>query len=933
MNDEHRKRQKTGSADQDTIGQEQLETTEWIEQLNAAASGALQGSNATVKSTSHQEESSIDLTAKKGVRRGSSTNLSAGGGSLDGSSTCSSGLVNGDVPLGEDILQPARSNGTARTPPKKMLRVRSDGKLRSPKVKPPAQDAKPKRGRKSAKAGTVAKMLVATIKYGTDAQSRSRLGRRIAHTLSGTVSNSSPGKSILNRPSEPPKPTHPFFLGGSKRDQCQQDITQSKDAKESVIRDHPTTPKRGAISPLKARVTSKPPGIPGRSAGMFGLGTNTLSSGHARVSQSLGAMEPLWPPEGMVHVRQDCKPDETSLPSPYIYHTSKARRKMKEAEIHIPKEEQILTRYVDTVQAYQSNSEVSRRVHSREWREFRRPLRRILTGRELQQAVRGRISSKLPTSYSNATGRRDGGRSSIPQMPYNALHPAIHHVFKEIATSLTAFDRYECETQDWAHKYAPACADQVLQAGREVFILRDWLRALTVNSVGFQLGDTSKVKGSSVSSRKATTKRKRRKAEELDGFVLTSGDEANEMCLITDSEDNHPASSTLKKSVVRGRCTANPGSGERVMNAVVISGPHGCGKTAAVHAVARELGFEVFEINAGSRRSGRDILDKVGDMTRNHLVKHAHSDQDADVNEEAENTDLLNEKLKQDLDSGRQGTMNSFFKSKGAPKKSPSKKKLKSQKPVSKQEPPRKHQSQKQSLILLEEVDVLFDEDKTFWATTLELLVQCKRPVIMTCTNESLIPLEDMILHAILRFTHPPEQLATDYLILVACNEGHLLSRDAVIQLYKSKGFDLRASITELNFFCQMAIGDTKGGLEWMLINSPSTNSNDQNQEPLRVISEGTYQTGMSWLSSQIQIPLAQCSVDQETEMLSEAWYGWGLDIGACEAYISPLTTQGTSRTLALQQLQFLDQVAENISVADTFPGRIPQSPDMVSEK
>lgn len=936
MNDRRRKRQRTESPDRKSPVLDQVETNGWVDQLNAAAFGALLGSNATYGSTSDQGEGRIGRTAGyRGRRASNGSNLPVSGRSRNGSATDSSHPVNADMHLAEENSSPSGANlteKTAKTPPKKMLRVRPDGRLGSPKARAPAQDTKPKRGRKSAKAETAPKTLVASIAYGTDAQSRSFVGCEVERILSGTASNPSPAKSVPKRPPELPKPTHPFFLGGPKRDDYQEESIPSIDDKEAGPGDRPITPKRKVVSPTNARVTSKPQGISESSARVFGLEDNTLRSSHARLSRFPGAMEPLWPPEGMVHVRQDYESAETSLPTAHVSHAPKARRKMKNVEVRIPKEEQILMPYIDIIQTYRNDDEVSRKVHSREWREFRRPLRRIVTGRELQQAIRRQIASKLPTPYQDTTDEQDEDELGNLQIAQSTPHPAVQHVYNEVATSLTAFDNFDCETQDWVHKYAPVYADQVLQAGREVLILRDWLKTLAIHSVDFRACVTSKTRDSSISSRRATTKRKKKIADELGGFVLSSDEEANEMNQVTDSEDRQPKNSMMKKSVMRSKDAGDPGNGERVANAVVISGPHGCGKTAAVHAVAREIGFEVFEINGGSRRSGRDILDKVGDMTRNHLVKHAHSDQGADAREEAETMNLLSEKLKQDLDSGRQGTVNSFFKSKGAPKKSPSKRKPKVQNLSPKKNPPRKQHSQKQSLILLEEVDVLFDEDKTFWVTTLELLVQSKRPIIMTCTDESLLPLEDMVLYAILRFTPPPEQLATDYLLLVACNDGHLLPRDAVSNLYKSKGSDLRASMTELNFYCQMAIGDTKGGLEWMLIKSPSTNSSDRNQEPLRVVSEGTYQTGMGWLSGEDQTFLAERSMDQETEMLSEAWYGWGLDVGTCEAYVLPSATQEEpARKLTLQQLQALDQVAETLSAVDTFPGRIPLTPDMVS--
>ena len=911
-----------------------METNGWIEQLNAAASGALLEPNATPRS----DQPSIGRKSREDETRGGiGSNLPITHRSRNGSPTDLPPPGKADMPSVEVTSQPSGpslSGSPKKTPQKKMLRVRPDGRLGSPRAKDPAQNAKPQRGRKSVKAGTGPKTLLASIRYGTDAQSRASVGRNIANIFLGTASNLSHIKSTPSNPPEPAKRTHPFFLGGTKSDQRQKELVRGSDDKESGPGDHgenSVTTKKRVVSPSKARVTSKPPGVSENSTSVFELGGNTFRADRERTSRIPGALEALWPPEGMVHVRGNFDLAEIHFPTPFISLVSKGRCKRKEAEVRIPKEEQTLMPYVDVVQAYQNVDEVSRTIHARECIEFRRPLRRIMAGHGLQEAVRRQLASKLPTPYQDETNIQDGDELGNPQMNQSPVHSAVRHVYKEIATSLTAFDRFECETQDWVHKYTPACADQVLQQGREALILRDWIRALTINSVDFRAIHAPKTRESSVSSRKATTKRKRRRAEELDGFVLSSDEEANELCQVTDSELPISSSSMLRKSAFRSRAAGRTGNSEQLTNAVVISGPHGCGKTAAVHAVARELGFEVFEINPGSRRSGKDILDKVGDMTRNHLVKHTHSDKGAVVKEDAETMNLSSEKMKHDLDSGRQGTMNSFFKLKETPKKSPSKRKGKSEKQTAQNIPLRKHQNQKQSLILLEEVDVLFDEDKAFWATTLELLVQSKRPVIMTCADESMLPLDDMDLHAILRFTHAPEQLAIDYLLLVACNEGHLLSRGAVLSLYKSKGSDLRASMTELNFFCQMAVGDTKGGLEWMLSKPSSKGSVKQKREQLRVVSEGTYQTGMGWLTGERQTSSVEQTLDQEVEIYSEAWHEWGVDVAVCEAYVSQSNPQQEqSRTLALQGLQALDQNTEAFSAADILPGRIPSVPDLV---
>lgn len=58
----------------------------------------------------------------------------------------------------------------------------------------------------------------------------------------------------------------------------------------------------------------------------------------------------------------------------------------------------------------------------------------------------------------------------------------------------------------------------------------------------------------------------------------------------------------------------------RLCNTVLITGPTGVGKTAAVYACAQELGFKIFEVNASSQRSGRQILSQLKEATQSHQV-------------------------------------------------------------------------------------------------------------------------------------------------------------------------------------------------------------------------------------------------------------------------------------------------------------------------
>lgn len=45
-----------------------------------------------------------------------------------------------------------------------------------------------------------------------------------------------------------------------------------------------------------------------------------------------------------------------------------------------------------------------------------------------------------------------------------------------------------------------------------------------------------------------------------------------------------------------------------------------------------------------------------------------------------------------------------------------------------------------QSLILLEEVDILYKDDVNFWPTVVDIIRDCKRPVIMTCNGTLTMP-------------------------------------------------------------------------------------------------------------------------------------------------------------------------------------------------
>lgn len=116
-----------------------------------------------------------------------------------------------------------------------------------------------------------------------------------------------------------------------------------------------------------------------------------------------------------------------------------------------------------------------------------------------------------------------------------------------------------------------------------------------------------------------------------------------------------------------------PSFSRRLANSILLHGPSGSGKTAAVHAAANELNWEIFEVNPG-----------MGRRTGAQLLE------------------LVG-------DVGKNHTLS------GAEQK----------------------HSLRQSVILLEEVDILYEEDKGFWAGVVALIAESRRPVVMTCNGET----------------------------------------------------------------------------------------------------------------------------------------------------------------------------------------------------
>lgn len=820
------------------------------------------------------------------------------------------------VPL-EPTLVPSGQSATAPPPqsepakPKKMLVFNpKSGTLGSP-PKPKAPSLKPGLGTKPPKGrGAKQGSLIVCVRYGEglEEEARVRVGSRINAILAEPSriktdlpeaqikSDAAPeqatqpaSRTVEIREPKSSRPPHPFFMGKSQRAEL---AAESKECQTTPPA--PSSPKRprgGTFDGPRAPSTNQP---------TFGIKHSGL--------KVPGARHPAWPWKGTAHVgRDDVGPLGSGMADLEL-----PLRKSKGNATAIGEKESVVSELASSLNIPAIIAEV-RNINTDDFLpppiELRLPRKHCESGRKLQQRVRGHLRT-LSSS------------------------PSMAHFFDSIKTSLSAHDRSQCESLSWAQKFAPASAAEVLQAGREMGLLRDWLVSLKVQAV-----DTGAADGSAPSGKNGSKDgKKKRKRNKLDGFVVSSDDEADEMGQLSESEGELSLTNrywATKKTVVRGGDGSHKGAKDapRLRNAVVISGPYGCGKSAAVYALAKELGFEVFEISPSSRRSGKDIVEKIGDMTRNHQVQQQQSGASASPRDGKDNSLSTEEQVAAEVKSGKQATMNSFFKPKPVAKAKPIKRQPEVQKA-----PPAEHaearkaapKSQKQSLILLEEVDILYEEDKQFWSTVIGLMAQSKRPFIMTCNNEALVPLQTLSLHGIFRFSAPPVDLAVDRLLIMAAREGHALTRRAVESLYESRGRDLRASITELNYWCQLGVGDRRGGFDWFYLRWPRGIDLDENGDVIRVISEGTYEDGMGWLSRDPESGRGSAPLVREADLLQQSWDNCGLDLGSwqdfseMESWAKEVSDMADTSARRLEALDAYDSFADAMSLADLSASMAP---------
>ena len=351
-------------------------------------------------------------------------------------------------------------------------------------------------------------------------------------------------------------------------------------------------------------------------------------------------------------------------------------------------------------------------------------------------AARGTLRTRLAALKTRAVARC-GANTTLDQTSNTTLGPA--------ASSGSM----------WTDAYRPNATEQLVCDGGAKNGVRDWLGAWSAQIFATDAGVSKPTRDLPKKGGK-----RRRKAKGSDD---ESSDEE------WDEDDDEMARATYAPLVSKKGIPAN---------GLLLCGPVGSGKTAAVYAAAEEFGFKVLEVNPSRKRSGLEVLNQFGEATQSRRIGGG------------------DEQKKPAASTGIGGFFGkkqpSGSQQRAAPKDTQSK------------------DAAKNTLILFEEVDVLRGEDRGFMAALAQLVAGAKRPIVLTSNAHSLPSLVDAPLPtgtsgdglqlARVRFRSPSPADAAVYASLVAAAEGRRVSPGEIAAACESKQGDVRRALLSAQF-------------------------------------------------------------------------------------------------------------------------------------
>lgn len=323
--------------------------------------------------------------------------------------------------------------------------------------------------------------------------------------------------------------------------------------------------------------------------------------------------------------------------------------------------------------------------------------------------------------------------------------------------------------------------------------------------------------------RRAAKRRKRKGYDEnddtLDDFIAPDDE--------LDEEDNHydyydfdelpddaslPSSPTKSTTSSQGTRHHSRGRFEQLTNVILLAGPVSSGKTSTAYAVANELGWQVFEVYPGiGKRGFKDLERYVGMVGENHIMKREAPPVSSFFSKAANAATPVSKTAPAPpitiSSNGPSSSQVSVPISINTTEGSINGNDLAGSASTS-------ANIIKQSCILIEEVDTLYESDSGFWEGLISLVSKSRRPVILTCNDVNAVPKDSLPLQEILHFQALSTSVSIALLEEIANLEGKNVGKDVletIVRAASSPGgeqVDIRQAINQLQY--NSTVGSTQ---------------------------------------------------------------------------------------------------------------------------
>ncbi|XP_039786823.1 uncharacterized protein LOC120652936 isoform X3 [Panicum virgatum] len=231
-------------------------------------------------------------------------------------------------------------------------------------------------------------------------------------------------------------------------------------------------------------------------------------------------------------------------------------------------------------------------------------------------------------------------------------------------------------------------------------------------------------------------------------------------------------------------------------NVLLITGPVGCGKSAAVFACAREQGFNIIEVNTSDMRNGAYVRQKFEEATKSHgLEKWSQEEvivplRDDDSLNPASGTpdtteyqNSVSRATRVVIDCDQQKSPAGYYSGSKVNDEAPK-------------------QVVNKTLILFEDVDTVFDDDRGFISTILKMAETTKWPIILT-SNRKDPSLPNLLDQLALDFKYPSTSELLSHVAMICKSEGVDVTVPQLKRVIDICLGDIRRTVMLLQFWHQ----------------------------------------------------------------------------------------------------------------------------------